>query len=177
MTPFQALLADKDAIAEYIELCRKLPQQEDFRSGDFLWWDGKHRFGEQIFQADLHTKNPANPGVYVVQRTHGDENNWWCYVTQGDWFDGELSQYSIRRLGDFKPNIVYLPSDLAEWMAMDGWPKASHGDLKHLWFLSSGDDLPWRVNEFDNEGNFVICVEEDYHPHLAAARAVMGVKA
>lgn len=40
MTPFQKLLADKEALAEYVELCRKLPPPDSLFEGNYVWHDG-----------------------------------------------------------------------------------------------------------------------------------------
>lgn len=165
MTPFQALLADQEALDRYVEISRKLPEQEDFPCGDFVWWDGMHRFGKKVFPADAHTKNPAKPGVYVIQRAHGNENNWWGYVTQGEWVDGRLLEFTIRRLGDSKPNMVRLRSDVSAWMMEPEWRY-----MKMRIIIGHGVmGLPDRMEEPD-------WLSRSEHMHLACGEAVMDAR-
>lgn len=144
MTPFQRLLADEEALVEYVKLCRKLPSKTD-------WQDG-----------DTFTVNVPAEG--------GGRRDIVGYIIEAD-----------LKFGPPMKQWMYLPSDIAEWMAMDGW--------QLMWGWNHSIEYPndparrkdrWAVCEMPSCRHVVRDPHDKHlmvffdHPHLAAARAVTG---
>lgn len=145
MTPFQRLLADEEALARYVVECRKLPEH--------TWSVGDHFAYIEDIKFDpprlLH-------GVVTYIDTDMNRLDYFCID-----YDDHIGHTEV------KNSLVYLPADLAEWMAMDGW--------ENWWTLCyrGNDHLGWAVTDSEDD-----CATDDIsqsaHPHLAAAEAVVG---